>query len=177
MVTQRRGLRVEGVVAIVVAQVFLWRVGQEIQKLRRRGDLGVQLFAVRHHAKGIVVAAFGHALAAALAEIGNEDGEDSAAAGLFLFFAAEDRVDLAVGQGQTLKNLDHLIAGGLRHRVQGFQLGLHEVRHGGRLGLLVLRGLEHFDPDRLIDSGHSLNDGFSADLVRNVIVRGGFKDR
>ena len=74
-VAQRRRLRVLRPRVVVEAEVFLRRVGQQVEERGAGFVLGVDLFGLLHHPQRLVLAAGGHARRAALAEVGDEDRE------------------------------------------------------------------------------------------------------
>jgi hypothetical protein len=73
--------RIRRIHVVVKPEEFLRRVGQEPRENLRGSQLGVELLGLGGHAQGIVVAADLDAFAAALAKVGNENGEQSAGAG------------------------------------------------------------------------------------------------
>ncbi len=85
MIAQRRLAGVLRFLAVVKAEEFLVRIRQEPGKNLGGGQVRVQLFGFNRHAKRIVIAADLHAFAAAFAEVGDENREEAAAAGRFLF--------------------------------------------------------------------------------------------
>ena len=134
-------------------------VGQQVQEGRPRLVLGVHLLRLLHHLEGLVVAAGGDAGRAALAEVGDEDGEDPAAARALPLRGGEDGVGLGVGHGHPVEDGQELVLGRLGEAVhlvhdlaedlgQGrARLVLHRVPHEGMGALVDLRdGLEHLLP-------------------------------
>jgi hypothetical protein len=63
-------------------------VGQQAREDLRGGQMRVEFFGFARHAQGIVIAANLHAFAAAFAKVGNENREQAARAGRFLFDAS-----------------------------------------------------------------------------------------
>ena len=80
VIAQRGFARVRGVVVVVQAEKFLRCVGQQTRENLRGGQVGVQILRLARHAQRVVVAANLHAFAAALAQVGDKNGEQPAAA-------------------------------------------------------------------------------------------------
>ena len=71
--------------------------------------LGVDFLGFGHHAEGVVVAAGGDAVGAALAEVADKDGEDAAGAGRLALGRGEDGVHLLIGHGHLGDDVEELL--------------------------------------------------------------------
>ena len=72
--------------------------------LPRERPPGVEVLRFGSHAQGIVIAANLDAFAATFAQIRNENAEDAAGTGSFLFRVAEDGGDVAVSERHLIEN-------------------------------------------------------------------------
>jgi len=82
-VAQGGGFGVGRVGGVEEAEVLLRGVGEQVKEAGSGGVLGVDQLGLSDHAQGVVVAAGRDAGGAALAKVGDEDGEDAAGAGGF----------------------------------------------------------------------------------------------
>src|SRR6266704_3428430 len=104
MIAQRSFARILRSAVIVEPQVLLRRVGKEAGKYLSGGQVRIEIFSFGRHAQGIVFAADLDAFAAAFAKVRDEDREEAALAGSFLFNRAENRRNIRVGQRQQIYN-------------------------------------------------------------------------
>ena len=93
--------------------------------------LGVYVFGFRDHPQSLVIAAGGDAGGAALAKIGDEDGEDAAGAGRLALRRGEDGVHLLVGHGNFFEDGEELELGFRGEAVNRFR---DFAENGGQRG-------------------------------------------
>ena len=94
-IAQRGRLRFRGIGRIEEAEILLRGIGQQIEESRASLVLGIYGFRLRDHAERIVIAAGGYAGSAALAQIGDEDGDD-AAGKLGLLRSGDEKIALTL---------------------------------------------------------------------------------
>ncbi len=143
VVLERGLLRLLRVLRVVQPQVLLRRIRQQVQEVDGgRMPRGERLGLV-HHLQGLVIAALGDALAAALAQIGHEDREQAAGPGRLALQVGEHRVGSRVRDGQRVEDAEQVAPGGVTDAVEGRKARPHEVRERRRalrLDLLQHRG-------------------------------------
>ena len=141
MITQRGRSRILGGIILVETEVFLWRVRQQAAENLGTCQGLVEFLGVRDHDQGPMIATFFNAFTASLAEIGDKNGEHTAATGIFLLNVAEDGGDLVVGDRDNIQNRIQL---GLRlvgnGAVEGSDLFLYDL-----LEWQFFLGLSDFD--------------------------------
>ena len=174
MVAQRRLAGVLRRVVVVQAEKLLARVRQQSAEDLRGGQFGVELRRLAGHPQGVVVAANLHALAAALAEVADENGEDAAVAGALFLDAAEDGGDVVVGQRQLIDDLGELAARLLGNRGELIHLGAEDVLE--RLLALVVGVVDHAGAATILEALDLVEQIFLLLLVGDVVADGGDED-
>ena len=150
MIAERSFTRVRGVVVIVKAKIFLRRVGQQPRENLRGGQVGVQILRLARHAERVMVAANLHAFATTLAKVGDENGEQPAAAGRFGFERPEDGRHVRIRQRQFINDAGEFGLRMFADRGQRVDFGADDVleRHVGA----GLDRFVHLHPGAFLDA-------------------------
>ena len=96
---------------VVEPKELLRRVGQQIQEGGAGLVFGVDRFGLVDHPQRVVVAASRDTRGTALAQVGDEDGEDAARPRLLALRSGEDGIDLLVGHGNFVDDGEELALG------------------------------------------------------------------
>ena len=110
----------------------------------------VQILGLAGHAQGVVVAANLHAFAAPFAKVGDENAEDSAGAGSFLFGIAEDGRDVAVGEWHLVQNGEEFSLGLIRNARERVHFRANDFVE--RTSLAFFDGTDHLRAGAIFDS-------------------------
>ena len=161
-------------VVVVQAEEFLARVRQQPAEHLRGGQLGVEFRSLAGHPQCVVIAADLHALAAALAEVADKNGEQSAVAGVLFLDTAEDGGDVVVGQRQLVDDIGELAT---RLFGNGGELGdLRAKDVLERLLALVGDVVDHSSATAFLDALYLVEQCLLVIGVGDVVADGGDED-
>ena len=161
-------------VVVVQAKEFLARVRQQPAEDLRGGQFGVEFRRFAGHAQRVVVAADLHAFAAALAEVADEYGEDTAVAGFLFLNTAKDRGDVIVREGQLVNDVGELAACLLGDGGELIDLGTEDVLE--RLLALVGDVFDHPGTAAFLESLHLVEQILLLLFVADVVSDSGDED-